>query len=205
MGKFEYHARDLSGTPSRGVIEGNSISEAYQALIRQGLIPIHIAERNAPLREKKIEATVDRRLRLRKRLQVKFVRRLADLLHAGIPLDRSLEILERASLSRNFSLIALQLKLHVQGGGGLADAIDSLDIGFPRFAGAMIRAGESAGDLEGALYSLADVVERDDEMQRNIVSSLYYPCMVFSVSVIGIILMMVLVVPLFGPLTDLDT
>src|SRR5690625_2090050 len=168
MVKFEYRARDLAGVAKHGVIEGNSISEVYEALMQKGLTPVHIAPRRAQFSERKIKPAVDRRLSLSKRLQVKFVRRLADLLHAGIPLDRCLEILERAAPGRPFGFIAIQLISHVQGGGGLVVAIDSLGVGLTRFAGAMIRAGESAGDLEGALYSLADVVERDDELRRNI-------------------------------------
>src|SRR5262245_37868546 len=91
MAAFEYVARKPAGDLVTGVLEAASQREVLQKLAEDRLFAVRIAEaKQAPM------VQLSRR-RVRSRHVSTMYGQLSDLLRSGVPLLRSLEILERQS------------------------------------------------------------------------------------------------------------
>lgn len=125
------------------------------------------------------------------------IRQLAGLLHAGMALDRALYLLGRMPRSKSITNLILDAYAQVRQGRPLSQALMSPLASFPPYAYSMIQAGEAAGDLDGALLAVADILDRNGELRALIRTSLAYPLFMLGVSCVAVIILMTFVVPRF--------
>ena len=129
-----------------------------------------------------------------------FYAQLADLLHAGVPLMRSLELLERQSPNVRLQGVLREVRMKVADGTGLAQAMATFPKVFDELAVSMVRAGQEGGFLEDVLKRVAVFVEREQDLKAKVVGSLAYPAFL---AVVGFVILNVLViffVPQFEPI-----
>ncbi|MBU50561.1 MAG: type II secretion system protein GspF [Deltaproteobacteria bacterium] len=124
-----------------------------------------------------------------------FTRQLSTLLAAGIPLVESLTALVDQTDNEKFKRILSQLKDRVNEGSSFADALREHDSLFSDLYINMVRAGETAGNLEVVLIKLADFTENQMKLRGKIQGALVYPAVMSGIGVIVVIILMTFVVP----------
>ena len=129
-------------------------------------------------------------------------RELATLLKAGLPLDRSMEILIGLAEKPAVGELLVAIRNDVRGGASLSKALDPHRDIFTRFYINMVKAGEVGGALGNVLMRLADHMERSKDLRDNVVSALVYPAILFIVAVASVLILVIFVVPQFKQIFD---
>ena len=120
---------------------------------------------------------------------------LADLLRAGVPILRALEVLSQQSSSAALGRILREVRDDVSGGAALADAMRKHPHAFPELHAAMVRAGEKGGFLEDVLARLSEFVARQDALKNKFIGALIYPCVLLVGALGAVSFIMAYVVP----------
>ena len=189
-------------TPEGDVFEGQREAASQDAVIKwiqaQGQVPIRASEITSPA------AAPPQRRRWFPHRQMSqdevtiFTMELGTLLEAGVPLDRSLELL--ADLTESAAGKELLSRLHraVRGGACLSVALEAEAPRFSPFYINMVRAGEEGAAMDMALNRLAEFLQRSRELRDVIVSALVYPLILLLVAGISIALILGFVMPRFA-------
>jgi general secretion pathway protein F len=198
---FQYKAVTPSGEVQEGVLEASSTPAAVSRLQAMGLIPIRAQEAGAA---KTGVAAPREGFFARKSITQDDIgivtRELATLLKAGLPLDRSFEILINLAATPRVAELLGRIRNEVRGGAALSKALDAQRGVFSRFYVNMIRAGEAGGSLPTVLLRLAEYLERARALRNNITASLTYPAFLAVVSALAVIVLLGVVVPRFKPI-----
>ena len=126
-----------------------------------------------------------------------FTRQLATMIQAGIPMLESLEILREQAASKQFDLLLGEVIATVRGGQDLSTSMQPYPKVFSDVYVSMIKAGEASGQLDDILTRLADYMEANQRLKRNIKSAMTYP-VVSLVLIFGITgFLMIGIVPKF--------
>jgi general secretion pathway protein F len=201
---YQYKAVTPAGEVQEGVLEASTTQGAVARLQQMGLIPIRAEEAGAAKAAGAREASASAPLLRRKRVtqdDIRVVtRELATLLKAGLPLDRSFEILISLAASPKVAELLGKIRNDVRGGAALSKAIDAQRGVFSRFYVNMIRAGEAGGSLPTVLLRLAEYMERAKALRDNVTASLTYPAFLAVVSLTAVVVLLGAVVPRFKPI-----
>jgi general secretion pathway protein F len=191
MAIFSYRATTLDGTIMEGVIEAADEKSAVEILKNTGIIPLKIA---APRESIKKRFT----LRSSKGDLLTFTTELSVLLQAGLPLDRSLNILSEISESKEMKKIVQSILKSIREGSSFSDALAQHPRVFPRLYVNMTRAGESGGVLDVVLDELSEFLESTKELKEHIVSAMIYPAILTVAGGASIIILLTYVLPKFS-------
>lgn len=191
MPTFAYKARNEGGQPITGTLVADSDAAAARILGERDLLPTEVNEVKAEGRSLLTGKT--RRVSPSK-VGVMY-EQLADLLRAGVPLLRSLQVLSEQAANPTLSQVLREVHDDVSGGDTLADAMDKHPHAFQSLHVSMIRAGEKGGFLEDVLARVSDFVARQDELRNKFIGSMIYPCILLSVGLGAITFVMSYVVP----------
>jgi general secretion pathway protein F len=201
---FKYKAVSSAGEVQEGVLEASSSSAAVARVQAMGLIPIRAEEAGATAAG--TPAAGGSRAPLFQRKDVTendigiVTRELATLLRAGLPLDRSFEILINLSAKPSVATLLGNIRNEVRGGAALSKALDNQKGAFSRFYVNMIRAGEAGGSLPTVMLRLAEYMERAKALRDNVGASLTYPGFLAVISLAAIVILLGVVVPRFKPI-----
>lgn len=131
--------------------------------------------------------------------QIIFAKRLAILIHAGIPILRGLRMLEEQAGSRHGARIMKDLRQQIEKGKSLAVAMRGYAKIFGEFAINIVRVGEMSGTLVQNLNHLADELKKKQELRRNIISALIYPAFIVVATIAIVIMLTVFLFPKILP------
>jgi general secretion pathway protein F len=200
MPEFLYEAMANGGIRSQGTLVANSEREVMTMLDSRGLFPIRVA----PARSQAGSALFTFRLgrRVKSRQLATFYSQLADLLHAGVPLLRSLEILERQSINPALSEVLREVRARVADGMGLSAALSQHPYVFDELSVSMVRAGQEGGFLEDVLKRVADFTEHQEDLKSRVTGALTYPVFLTIVGSVVLLILLIFVVPMFKPIFD---
>jgi len=193
MPDFTYEALARTGAKSTGTLTANSEREAAQILDGRGLFPLKITMA-------KTQAANAGGLfsqRVNGRTVATFYAQLADLLHAGVPLLRSLELLERQTTNKTLQSVLRDIRARVADGTGLAQAMAFHPKVFNELAVSMVRAGQEGGFLEDVLKRVAAFVEHQEDLKAKVVGALAYPVFLAFAGSLVVVVLMVFFVPKF--------
>lgn len=126
-----------------------------------------------------------------------FTRQFATLLDAGLPVVRSLDILEAQQKPGLLKLALAEVKEDVEGGAALSEAMSKHSVVFDRLYVNMVRAGEAGGVLDEILSRLADYREKALRLQQRILGALVYPAAVITIAAGILCGIMVFIIPRF--------
>lgn len=191
MAVFAYRALDVDASAVSGTVTADTPRQARDLLRDRGLTITRVDEMRPSARSGLMER---RRGRAARRETVAFIRELATLLRAGIPLHAALRTLGRQH-GRAFRAAVEQLADQVAQGTSLAEAMDRQRVYFDEMCVSVVRVGESTGSLDVALKRLADFKERALRLQSRVVTALLYPAVVLVVGVAVSVFLMTYVVP----------
>jgi general secretion pathway protein F len=174
-----------------GVIEAANEKAAVEILKNTGIIPLKIA---AP------RESIKKRLSLRSSQGdlLIFTTELSELLHAGLPLDRSLNILSEVSESKEMKNIVQSILKSIREGNAFSDSLAQHPKVFPRLYVNMTRAGETGGVLDVVLDKLNEFLESTKELKEHIVSAMIYPAILTVAGGASIIILLTYVLPKFS-------
>lgn len=192
MPDFTYEALSKSGQKATGTVTANSEREAAMVVDARGLFPLKIAMARTQASGasgfgKKVKG---------RHLAVLFSQ-LADLLHSGVPLLRSLEILERQSTHPTLQSVLRDVRTRVADGTGLAQAMAQHPKVFNELAVSMVRAGQEGGFLEDVLKRIATFVEHQEDLKAKVVGALAYPVFLAITGFLVLNILVIFFVPRF--------
>jgi type IV pilus assembly protein PilC len=128
---------------------------------------------------------------------VGFTRQLSTLQDAGLPILRSLQILEQQQKPGLLKAIVGGVADEVEGGGTLSDAMANYPKAFDKLYVNMINAGEAGGVLDIILSRLADFMEKAAKLKKKVIGAMIYPCVVITIAIGIVSMIMVFVIPKF--------
>jgi general secretion pathway protein F/type IV pilus assembly protein PilC len=197
--EFTYEAMAATGQRNTGNLVANSEREVMAVLDARGLFPVRITPAKAP------GLSLGGRLsgpgrRIRSRYMAMFYAQLADLLHSGVPLLRSLDILENQSAQPALSAVLREVRARVADGTTLAEAMAQHPKAFNELAVSMVRAGQEGGFLEDVLRRIADFTEHQEDLKAKVIGALAYPIFLAVVGFLVLMGLVIFVVPRFEPI-----
>ncbi len=137
------------------------------------------------------------RKRVTPRVLAEFTSQLAVLLNAGIPVMKSLRILEGQLAPGPMKRIAASLVEDVEGGTSLSEAMSKHDMVFDALYTNMVRAGEAGGVQEEILNRLSGFLEQSETIKARVRGALAYPVAILCVAIAVLMLVFAFVIPKF--------
>ena len=190
MPSFTYKAVSEAGKPVAGVLTAENYQVALRMLDEQALYPIKVTEGIEEVR-----LPFHGRRGVKTRHLTTFYSQLADLLGAGVPMLRSLDVLSGKGSQGRLTHVVKDLRESVAGGMSLGDAMGKHPGVFSPLHASMVRAGEQGGFLEEVLHRIAVFSEKQDELRNKVVGAMIYPTILVFVGSAVVILLMFFVVP----------
>jgi general secretion pathway protein F len=197
MPEFTYEALATTGQRNQGTLTAGSEREVMAMLDSRGLFPVRIAPARSAAGG---GVTQHWGRRIRGRYMATFYSQLADLLRSGVPLLRSLDILDRQSSQPALSAIIREVRAKVADGSGLAQAMAEHPKAFDELSVSMVRAGQEGGFLEDVLKRIADFTEHQEDLKSKVVGALAYPVFLATVGFLVLASLVIFVVPQFEPI-----
>ncbi|MCY2954370.1 MAG: type II secretion system F family protein [Planctomycetota bacterium] len=172
MAVFSYTALDRNGQQTMGSLPADSRAAALDLVISRGLSPLAIEEIRAAARKPVFQFAS---ARIPNYAVENFTRELANLLAAGLPLSRSLNLLAREASHAGAKRAWITIHDDVVGGLSLADSLTKWPKTFSTVYVAMVRAGEAGGFLALVLQQIADFRAREQDLQGKVKAAMIYP------------------------------
>src|SRR5215213_3902741 len=207
MPTYQYEAMDHSGKEVKDTVDAATQEEAQQLIRQKGFFVTKISERAgkakkkgaAPAKKKggrgkKKSFTIGR---ISNKQLCTFTRQLSTLQDAGLPILRSLKILEGQCKPGVLKNALSEVVEDIESGSTLSEAFAKHPKAFDRLYCNMIKAGEAGGALEAILQRLADFKEKAQTLKRRVKGAMVYPIVVILVAVIIVGFILYWIVPKF--------
>lgn len=200
MARFHYRAVSREGESKQGELEAADEREAITQLQAKGLIPTEIGSGTGGFLHVDLGAILQRSRG--GKLTLTFTQYLAALLQAGVPLDRSLDIMARVTRDAQMQTLLGEIREGVRRGQPLSRVIAADRQRFSGFYVSMVQASEMAGDLASGLRNLVYYMERSKGLRDKLVSALIYPVILLGVSMTSLLIILTYVIPQFSQLFE---
>lgn len=200
---FQYSALDAQGVEIKDEIDALSQKEAISKIRNMGYFPTKVRERGMGRKPgaKKAAARPTRKRGAGGKVKVKniaqFARQLSTLQDAGLPILRSLRILEEQQRSGTFKRVIGYVADDIEGGSTLSEAMGRYPRAFDRLLVSMVAAGETGGVLDLILSRVADFMEKAQKLKGRVKSAMIYPLVVLTAAFTILTLLMKFVIPQF--------
>jgi general secretion pathway protein F len=195
MEAFEYISLDQAGKQQKGIIQAENEKQARQLLRNRALTPVQIELVADASPMPSVSGSKQQRLTLKKAELPLFIRQLATLVQAGLPIDEALKTLIEQTESKNSERILTTIHAKVMEGQSLAAAMRIFPRAFDELVATSVEAGEQSGHLEPVLLQLADYLETRDDMEKQSMSALIYPLILVLTAIAVVGGLMVYIVP----------
>jgi type IV pilus assembly protein PilC len=190
---FDYKVRDKTGALVTGQLVGDNEAIVMTRLRQMGLTPIRVKQASTGL---KMEIHL-RPGRIKLKQIAVFCRQFATMVNSGLPILRALSILTDQTESKELAKVLFAVRAGVENGSSLSAAMAEHPKAFNALFISMVKAGETGGVLDEVLLSLADQIEREVELRRQIKSAMTYPVVVVALVTAILAAMLLFVVPQF--------
>ncbi|MFH0793009.1 MAG: type II secretion system F family protein [bacterium] len=181
MPNFSYEALDKGGKQVRGVIEASDEDVIIEKLKGMGYYPLKVQQYKKKATDIDLSALPGIRYithRIKTKHIMTFTRQLATLIDAGLPILRSLYILQEQVESVVFKEKIAQIAKDIEAGSSLSEAMAKHPKVFDKLYVNMVRAGEIGGVLEAVLNKIAEFLERRQALVGKVRSAMMYPLVV---------------------------
>src|SRR3954462_7928879 len=193
---FQYKVKDKTGKLVEGSLEAENAQLVVSKLRSMGYVPIEIQQQSG--------GNVHRAIKLpgfSDRVKLKdvsvFSRQFATMINSGLSLLRSLYILAEQTESKALAEVVNQVRMDVERGSSLSQALSKHPKAFGRLYVSMVKAGEVGGALDSVLMRLAETIEKQVELRRKVKSAMTYPVVVAALVLIIVTAMLLFVIPMF--------
>jgi type II secretion system protein F len=196
MPEYLYKATTISGQTVEGLMDGKDEETIVQRLHQLGYIPIRIFSTQEEELGFRFSSLLPKRIGIKNLLT--FTQELSTLVSAGLPIDRSLNILGTLTENKRLREVVKDVLKRVEGGSSLNEALGYHPRIFPKLYINMVKAGESGGFLETILSRLARYLQSRKEVKEYLISVMIYPLILTIVSGISIAILVTFVIPRFA-------
>ncbi len=192
MLEFVYQGINPQGMKVKGILTSSSMALAKAQLRKQGIVTQRIRRKPKALwrRQKKITA-LDISL---------FVRQLATMTKAGVPIVHAFELIAQALDKPSMKQLVLRVKQQLETGMSLEDSLRAHPKQFDDLFCALVSAAEHSGTLDTLLERIADYKENNELLKIKLKKAIKYPLAVMLVAMIVSIILLLKVVPVFADL-----
>ena len=205
MPTFKYEAMDTAGAEVKDQIDATNEEEAQQKIRQLGYFVTRLTEiAQKKKKDKKKGTGKDRKKRkvftmggCNNKQLVQFTRQFSTLQDAGLPVLRSLKILEGQMKPGVLKNALIDVVDDVESGSTLSEAFGKHPKCFDRLYVNMVKAGEAGGALEIILKRLAEFKEKAQSLARRIKGAMIYPIVVIGVAVLILSFIMIFIIPKF--------
>lgn len=200
MGQFSYEAIDKSGKTVKGIIDAQNEEIIIEKLRGMGYYPLKVNPHRQSAKDMDIFALpILRNImhRIKSKHVVAFTRQLATLIDAGLPIMRSLYILQEQVESVIFKDKISQMAKDIESGSSLSEAMAKHPKVFDKLYVNMVRAGEIGGVLEAVLNKIAFFLEKRQALIGKVRSAMMYPAVVSLVALVLVSFILIKIVPKF--------
>jgi type IV pilus assembly protein PilC len=192
MSTYVFRAIDVAGGSAKGEVEAASKQAVADQLKSRGLVVVDISDKH---RSKEINIALFDRMKPGD-LTV-MTRQLATMIASGMTLLRAMYVLEQQTESRPLRDAIVGVRKDVEAGLLFSHALGRHPKVFSPLFVAMVESGESGGRLAEALLRVADQLEKDDALRRQVKSAMIYPAVIFSFAGIVLLAMVAFLIPVF--------
>lgn len=217
MPEFTYEALDKSGKITSDIITARDTTEAAVKVRALGLFPTQIGS------ESKVETKTNGKngkngngahavsashsaaaatqiavmpgKRINRTNILLFTREMADLLDAGLPMDRAFSVLIEQTENAPFRAMLSVMQNEIRAGQPLSDALTKFPREFPRLYSNMVRAGEVSGQLADVMMRLATFMEKEHMRRSQVMAALTYPAVLICVALTAVTFLLTFVIP----------
>jgi type IV pilus assembly protein PilC len=209
MATFQYEAMNQTGQEVKDSIEAESTEEALAKIRSLGYYPTKLRQKGGRRAGAKTGGGKAGQAKTGKRKAVggigkvktkeitQFTRQLSTLQDAGLPILRSLRILQQQQKPGMLKQVLRYVADDIEGGATLSEAMARQPKAFDRLYCNMVSAGEAGGVLDVILQRLADFMEKAQRLKRKVIGAMIYPTVVISFSVLIVAGIIMFVVPKF--------
>ena len=192
MAAFVFKAMDLAGAKATGEVEAESKQSVADQLKARGLIVLDIEAKGGSK-----ELTLPFGNKVKPMDLTIMTRQLSTMVSSGMTILRSLYVLESQTESKPLAEVLVKVRKDVEAGLPLSDALERHPKTFSPLFVAMTRAGETGGLLESSLLRIADQLEAEDSLRRQVKSAMMYPAVVLAFAFCVLIGLVAFIVPVF--------
>jgi type IV pilus assembly protein PilC len=192
MSTYVFRAMDLAGVRAKGEVDAESKQAVADQLKSRGMIVLDIADKHASR-----EINVDFLTTVKLNDLSIMARQLATMVSSGMTILRALYVLEAQTENKTLAKALVDVRKDVEAGLAFSDALERHPKIFNPLFISMTRAGETGGLLESALMRVADQMEKDSSMRRQVKSAMVYPSLVVSFALCVMIGLVTFVIPVF--------
>jgi type IV pilus assembly protein PilC len=205
MPTFQFEAMDATGQEIRDVIDAATEEEAQTTIRQMGYFVTKIAVKKAAASTVAGKAKKKRGFSLGgggTKYVCAFTRQLSILQDAGLPILRSLKILEQNAKAGKLKFALQDVCEEIETGATLSEALSKSPKVFTRLYVNMIKAGEAGGALEVILQRLSEFMERSESLKKKVKGAMIYPIIVILVAVGILTFIMLKIVPVFAKMFE---
>jgi type IV pilus assembly protein PilC len=207
MPTYKFEGMDTSGTEVKDSVEASNEEEAQQKVKAMGYFVTKLTAVAGKGATKKKKKTGKSRKTfaiggVSQKMLTIFTRQLSTLQDAGLPVLRSLRILEKQMKPSVLKNSLIDVVEDVESGMTLSEAMGKHPKAFDRLYVNMVRAGEAGGALEVILKRLAEFKEKSQSLKKKIIGAMVYPAVVIMVAVSILVFIMVAIIPKFKKIFD---
>jgi type IV pilus assembly protein PilC len=199
MKNYGYIARDTSGEQKEGLVQADSSTALLEQLHSQGFTPISIKE---------VASTHTKSKKSRRHKRIKSAElaslcwQLTVMLEGGIPVTSAMEIVSQDIENGQLQKVLQQLSEKVKKGQPFSESVAEFPKIFNRLTCAILLAGETSGNLAGAMQKLAMYFENRDKLAKKVKGAMAYPIFVMTFITGIVIFIMAFIVPRFKKIFD---
>ncbi len=209
MATFTYEALKADGKQQKGTVEATNQAEAQAKIKAMGFFPTAIKESKARKEGGAVSGAAAAQAIKKKRSagfsiggvgtkqMTTFTRQLSTLQDAGLPLLRSLQILESQQKPGLLKNVLIGVCEEVEGGSSLSEGMAKFPKAFNRLYTKMVNAGEIGGVLDIILQRLAEFMEKSQRLKRKIRGAMVYPIVVVVIAITILSAIMIFIIPKF--------
>ena len=206
MPVFAFEAIKDDGQKVKSEVTAESKDEAIRKIQDQGLRPTRIKAQKEESKSRSVPGVEKAPAKKKGGLFlggvsskdiVTFTTQLSTLQDAGLPIVRSLKILEEQQKPGRFKDQLEEVSSEVEQGSTLSEAMAKYPKSFDKLYISMVKAGEAGGVLDVILRRLAGFMEKSQKLRKQVKGALIYPAAVITVAILILVVIMLFVVPAF--------
>jgi type IV pilus assembly protein PilC len=190
---YAFRAVDNLGAKVKGEVEADTPAAVVELLRGRGMLALEVK-----LKRTSLDLSGDLFSRVKLEDLALMTRQLATMISSGLPLMRALTVLEAQTENARLKTTLVAIRQQIEAGASLSGALSRHPKVFSELFVAMIRAGETGGFLESALLRVADQLESQNRLRRQVRGAMVYPTVITTIAVGVLCGMLIFIIPVFA-------